>query len=87
MDYKKLEAVKKRHYNMLVRITRKSTKNFVKKDSASLKDIMDIEWYIYQEGLADTSVLWSEFCDGYLDLTLEMVEKIVLDDRKGIVSQ
>jgi len=86
MDFVKLENVKKKHYNRLVRITKKSTKNFVKKDKASLKEIMEIEWYIYQNELADTDVLWSEFCDGYLNLTLEMVEKIVTDDRNGIFS-
>lgn len=87
MDYKKLESVKVKHYNKLVRITKKSTKKFTRKDKASLTDIMNIEWHIYQNELADTDVLWSEFCDGYLNLTLEMVERIVLDDRVGIISQ
>lgn len=88
MDYVKLENVKKKHYNKLVKITKKSTKKFTKKSGrASLTDIMNIEWYIYQNELADTDMLWSEFCDGYLNLTLEMVERIVLDDRKGIISE
>lgn len=86
MDYVKLERVKKCHYNKLVRIAKKSTKKFTKKDKASLKDIMEIEWYIYQNELSDTSTLWSEFVDGYQNLTLEMVEGIILDDRRGVFS-
>ena len=87
MDYLKLENIKRKHYNKLVRITKKSTKMFTRKDKVSLTDIMNIEWHIYQNELADTDVLWSEFCNGYLNLTLEMVERIISDDRKGVISQ
>ncbi|MHA1285901.1 MAG: hypothetical protein ACTSPB_00730 [Candidatus Thorarchaeota archaeon] len=87
MDFVKLENVKKKHYNRLVMITKKSTKYYTRKDKASLRDIMEIEWYIYQNELADTDVMWSEFCGGYLNLTLEMVEKIMSDDRAGIISE